>query len=86
MGCNVTSEAWGFLQDRRYLLHNRDAKFSNSFRDTVMACGVKPLKRPAKSPDLHSFAKRWVPSVKEECLSKLVLFGEGSLRERSGNM
>jgi hypothetical protein len=41
MGRNVTSEGWGFLQDRRYLLHDRDAKFSDSFRDTVMAGGVK---------------------------------------------
>ena len=32
------------------------------------------------SPDLNSFAERWVKSVKEECLSKLILFGEKSLR------
>jgi putative transposase len=80
MGRNVTLEGWGFLQDRRYLLHDRDAKFSDSCRDTVIAGGVKPLKLPARSPHLNSFAERWVRSVKEECLSKLVLFGEGSLR------
>jgi putative transposase len=84
MGRNVTSEGWGFLQDRRYLLHDRDAKFSDSFRDTVIAGGVKPLKLPARSPNLNSFAERWVRSVKEECLSKLVLFGEGSLRRAVG--
>ena len=84
MGRNVTSEGWGFLQDRRYRLHDRDAKFSDSFRDTVMAGGVKPLKLPARSPNLNSFAERWVRSVKEECLSKLVLFGEGSLRRAVG--
>ena len=84
MGRNVTLEGWGFLQDRRYLLHDRDAKFSDSFRDTVMAGGVKPLKLPARSPNLNSFAERWVRSVKEECLSKLVLFGEGSLRRAVG--
>jgi hypothetical protein len=68
MGRNVTSEGWGFLQDRRYLLHDRDAKFSDSFRDTARAGGVKPLKMPARSLDLNSFAERWVRSVKEECL------------------
>ena len=73
-----------FMQDRRYLLHDRDAKFSDSFRDTVRAGGVKPLKLPARSPNLNSFAERWVRSVKEECLSKLVLFGEGSLRRAVG--
>jgi transposase InsO family protein len=80
MGRQVTWEGWGFLQGRRYLLHDRDAKISESFRDTVRAGGVKPLKLPARSPNLNSFAERWVRSVKEECLSKLVLVGEGSLR------
>ena len=80
MGRNVTLEGWGFLQDRRYLVHDRDAKFSDLFQATVMAGGVKPLKLPARSPNLNSFAERWLRSVKEECLSKLVLFGEGSLR------
>ncbi len=42
--------------------------------------GVAPVKLPALSPDLNSFAERWVKSVKEECLSKLILFGEKSLR------
>jgi hypothetical protein len=57
MGRNGTWEGWGFLQDRRYLLHDRDAKFSDCFRDTVMAGGVKPLKLPARSPNLGSGAK-----------------------------
>ena len=84
MGRNVTWEGWGFLQDRRYLLHDRDAKFSDCFRNIVMAGGVKPLKLPARSPNLNSFAERWVRSVREECLSKLVLLGEGSLRRAVG--
>jgi transposase InsO family protein len=35
---------------------------------------------PARSPNLNAYAERWVRSVKEECLSKLILFGEGSPR------
>ncbi|WP_367399755.1 integrase core domain-containing protein [Nevskia soli] len=34
----------------------------------------------ATPPNLNAFAERWVRSVKEECLRKLILFGEGSLR------
>ena len=41
---------------------------------------VKTLPLPARSPNLNAFAERWVRSVKEECLSKLILFGERSLR------
>ena len=46
----------------------------------VDAGGVKALKLPARSPNLNAFAERWVRSVKDECLSKLILFGEASLR------
>ena len=80
MARNATSEGWGFLQSRGYLLHDRDAKFYESFSSVVEAGGVKALKLPARSPNLNAFAERWVRSVKEECLSKLILFGEGSLQ------
>ena len=38
------------------------------------------MRLPASSPNLNAFAERWVRSAKEECLSKLILFGEGSLK------
>src|SRR5262249_32645914 len=48
------------------------------------SCGesgsVNPIRLPARSPNLNSYAERWVRSVKEECLAKLILFGESSLR------
>jgi len=36
---------------------------------------------PPRSPNLNAFAERWVRSIKSECLSKLILVGEGSLRQ-----
>ena len=77
---NVTMDEWGFLDNCRYLIHDRDTKFTDSFRATVKSSHVEPLKLPARSPNLNAFAERWVRSVKEECLSKLILFGEVSLR------
>jgi hypothetical protein len=50
------------------------------FRETLKAGGIKPIQLPARSPNLNSYAERRVRSVKEECLSKLILFGEASLR------
>jgi hypothetical protein len=41
---------------------------------------VKTLALPPKSPNLNAYAERWVRSVKEECLSRLILFGERSLK------
>ncbi len=68
------------LESRRYLIHDRDAKYTDSFRAIVRSGQVEPLKLPARSPNLNAYAERWVKSVKDECLSKLILFGEASLR------
>ena len=42
---------------------------------------MKCLRLPPRSPNLNAFAERWVRSVKDECLSHLILFGEASLRK-----
>jgi putative transposase len=73
-------EGYGALRDCRYLLHDRDAKYSQSFRAIIASGQVEPLVLPARSPNLNAYAERWVRSVKEECLSKVILFGERSLR------
>ncbi len=72
-------DEWGFLESRRYLIHDRDTKFTESFRAIVKSSDVEPLKLPARSPNLNAYAERWVKSVKDECLAKLILFGEASL-------
>jgi len=77
---NVSMDEWGFLEGCRYLIHDRDTKFTDSFSAIVKSGHVEPLKLPARSPNLNAYAERWVKSVKEEALSKLILFGEASLR------
>ena len=77
---NVTMADVGFLSSHRYLIHDRDGKFCPAFIDTIESVDVKTVKLPARSPNLNSFAERWVKSVKSECLSKLIFFGEESLR------
>ena len=77
---NVTMEGCGAIRGCRYLLHDRDTKFTQSFRAIIASGRVEPLVLPAHSPNLNAYAERWVRSVKEECLSKVVLFGERSLR------
>jgi putative transposase len=77
---NVTMDEWGFLEGRRYLIHDRDTKYCQSFRDIIEFGDVKTLPLPARSPNLNAFSERWVKSVKDDCLSKLILFGETSLR------
>ena len=80
MARNATGEEWGLLDQRRCALHDRDTKFCSVFRETLKAGGIQPIQLPARSPNLNSYAERWARSVKAEALSKLILFGEASLR------
>jgi len=86
MGRNVIDETSGYLHQQRYVLHDRDTKFCEEFRETLAAGGVKCLRLPALSPNLNAFAERWVRSVKEECLPKVILFGEGSFEESANSI
>jgi putative transposase len=80
MARNATDESSGLLRGQRYLLHDRDTKFCAAFLDVLRSSGIQPLALPARSPNLNAFAERWVGSIRQECLSKLILFGEASLR------
>src|SRR5437016_6209405 len=77
---NVTMEEWGFLSPGQYLMHDRDGKYCPAFQQIIDAAGVTRVPLPPRSPNLNAYAERWVRSVKEECLSRLLLCGESSLR------
>ena len=77
---NETMEEWGFLKPGQYLIHDRDGKYCPAFQNLIDNAGVKRVPLPPRSPNLNSFAEHWVRSVKSETLSKLILFGERSLR------
>jgi len=76
---NVTMEEWGFLSPGQYLLHDRDGKYCPAFQQLIDAAGVTRVPLPPRSPNLNAYAERWVRSIKEECLSRMILFGEMSL-------
>ena len=77
---NLTMTGWGFLNEMRYAIMDRDSKFTAAFRKILKDAGVKPVVLPPHCPLMNGFAERWVRTAKEECLSKFVLFGERSLR------
>ena len=79
MAYQATQDEWGRLHGCRYVLHDRDSKFCAAFQSALRRAGVKTIALPAKSPNLNAFAERWVRSVKQECLSKLILFGPDRL-------
>jgi hypothetical protein len=80
MARNVTLADIGFLCGCRYLLHDRDAKFCAGFDAILESLGIKAMWLPPRSPNLKAHCERWIEPVKTEVLSKLILFGERSLR------
>ncbi len=80
MARNLSLAEVGFLGRCRYLLHDRDAKFCAAFDSILKAVGIQIVKLPPHSPNLNAHLERWHRSVQEECLSKLILFGQSSLR------
>jgi transposase InsO family protein len=77
---NITMHEWGFLAPGQYLIHDRDGKYCPVFQQIIDVAGVKRMPLPPRSPNLNAYAERWVRSVKEEALSRLILFGESALR------
>src|ERR1700693_2572196 len=80
MARNATDESSGFLRGQRYLLHDRDTKFCAAFLYVLPSSDIRPVALPPRSPNLNAFAERWVGAIRQECLSKLILFGVASLR------
>jgi transposase InsO family protein len=76
---NITMADWGFLGSGQYLIHDRDGKFCPAFQRIIDDAGVTRVPLPPRSPNLNAYAERWVRSVREEALSRLILFGERSL-------
>ena len=77
---NLTDEFDGFLREARHLIHDRDPLYTKTFDDILRGSGVEPIRLPARSPNLNAYAERFVRSIKEECLSRMVLLGERHLR------
>jgi putative transposase len=70
----------GFLLGKRYLIHDRDTKFTQAFDRLLRASGVEPIVLPPRSPNLNPHCERFVRSIKEEALRQMMILGEDSLR------
>jgi putative transposase len=76
----LTDPMDGFLLGTRYLLHDRDEKFRHDFDRVLRASGVEPIILPPRSPNLNAHCERFVRSIKEEALQRMIVIGEASLR------
>ena len=77
---SLTDAEGGFLKGIRYLILDRDTKFTAQFRGILEDAGVRMVTTTFQAPNMNAIAERWVLSVKSECLDHMILFGEPSLR------
>jgi len=69
----------GFLRGKRYLIHDRDTKYTQAFDALLKTSGVEPILLPPRSPNLNAHCERFLRSIKEEALEQMVLLGERAL-------
>jgi transposase InsO family protein len=77
---NLTDVGDGFLKGKRFLIHDRDPRFTLAFRESLAAADVQVVRLPPRSPNLNAYAERFVRTIKESCLDRIILVGEASLR------
>ncbi len=75
----LTDPCEGFLLGKRYLMHDRDTKFTQAYDGLLKDSGVEPLILPPRSPNLNAHCERFVRSIKEEALNHMVMLGEAAL-------
>ncbi len=86
-GCTANPDgSWGAQQARqlawslseraapiRFLIHDRDSKFSRAFDDVFRSEGVKIIRTPFRAPNANAFAERWVGTVRRDCLDWILI-------------
>src|SRR3990172_304803 len=80
MARNLSDPEYGFLRRKKFLIMDRDAKFCEELRATLEQVEIEAVRLPPRSPNLTPHIERFMRSLKDECLHRLIFFGQKPLR------
>ena len=80
MARNLTDAEEPIFRGKRFLIMDRDGKYSASFCAALTREGIDSVRLPPRSPNLNAHAERFVRSVKEECTGRMIFFGRASIQ------
>jgi putative transposase len=63
----------------RFLMHDRDTKFSHVFDEVFRTDGIRVIRTPVRAPNANAFAERWVRTVRADCLERILIVGRRHL-------
>ena len=69
----------GDEQRFRFLIHDRDTKFSHAFDEVFRTEGIKIIRTPVQAPNANAFAERWVRTLRTDCLDRILVVGRRHL-------
>jgi putative transposase len=79
MARNLTDVEDPFLRHTRFLIMDRDTKYSAAFRAALTRERIESIRLPPRSPNLNAYTERFMRSVKAECTGRMVFFSRSSL-------
>jgi transposase InsO family protein len=71
----------GDEQPFRFLVHDRDTKFSHAFDEVFRSEGIRVIRTPVQAPNANAHAERWVRTLRAECLDRILIFGRRHLEQ-----
>jgi len=77
---NLIDADTGALPAKRYLIIDRDTKYTQRCRKLIESSGTEVIRLPPLSPNLNAYAERFVRSIEDECLDRMIFVGQASLR------
>jgi transposase InsO family protein len=70
---------FGDEQQFRFLIHDRDAKFSHAFDEVLRSEGTKVIRTPIQAPNANAYAERWIRTLRADCLDRILILGRHHL-------